>query len=177
MKKTLTMMALLAGAVAGYSQGTILMNDYNGSFGIQIFGPQSLAASSNSVSYGGFTGSEEMGDTANANIFPTPGTTVYAAANPLGAGFSVQLLAAPGVTTLANLLPVSAANEGVVTTWYTTGVGAGAGFWSTGNVPTIPGATGTATIAIAAWETSYGSLAAAQASGASGVWGISEKEK
>jgi hypothetical protein len=62
MKKTLTAVALLAGAVTGFSQGQINMNDYSGTFAIQVFTASSLAASTVSVSYGGYTVLEQQGN-------------------------------------------------------------------------------------------------------------------
>ena len=162
MKKTLTALTLLAGAVTGFSQGQIQMYDYGGSFGIQVFTASSLAASTVSVSYGGYTVLEQQG---NPSEFPpfTPYT-----GTPLGAGYDVELLAGVVGTPLASLTPVAGS---LVTTWFS---GPGAGYWDSLALPAIPGTTTKATVAIAAWDNESGtitSLAAAQA--ANDPWGIS----
>lgn len=112
MKKALTAMALLAGAASVYSQGQVSLVDYGSTFSIQVFSSQGLAASTTSVSYGGFNGQEEMGQSANPNLF-NPGTTSYAAGSALGTGYSVQLLAATGT---GDAISALSANGPVVTT-------------------------------------------------------------
>jgi len=156
-----------------YSQGQVSMNDYNGAFAIQVFTQQSAAASTVAVSYGGFSGFEQMGATANSGAPAVPqGTTTYANA-PLGTGYSLQLLAAPGLSDpIGNLTPVGA----LETVWYggsyLTGLG---GFWNDSGTPVaIPGTTTTATVALGAWNNEGGtvtSLAQAQAGG--DPWGVS----
>jgi len=166
MKKTITVMALLAGAVSGFSQGQIAMFDYGSSFAIQVFAP-STVASPISVTYGGYTVLEEQGNTAGND---NPGSATYTGA-PLGSGYDVELLGGPQGTALGSLMPVSGS---LITSWLT---GASAGYW---NAPTqvasIPGTTTTATVAIAAWAATgplgaATTLAAAQADGY--AWGIS----
>lgn len=73
MKKTITTIALLAGAVSGYSQGQINMNDYSDpTFSIQIF---NISTGANiPVTYGGYTAMEVQGNTVNDL---NPGTTTY----------------------------------------------------------------------------------------------------
>jgi hypothetical protein len=166
MKKTITAMALLAGAVTGFSQGQIQMFDYGGSFAIQVFA-KSTTASPVSVTYGGYTVSEEQGNTsANDN----PGASTYSGA-PLGSGYDIELLAGPSGTALAQLLPVSGS---LVTSWLT---GGGAGYWNAPTlIATIPSVTSTAAVAIAAWaatgvDGAATTLAAAQADDY--AWGIS----
>lgn len=179
MKKTLTVVALLAGAASGYSQGLISMGDYGSTFTIQIFNQQSSAASTVSVTYGGYTVKEEQGQSANGNLF-TSGSTVYAAGSALGTGYDVELLGAAGTSQ-----PLSSLVEegSVITTWYTAAGGNPAtgfsGFWkTTENAPVANAAAGTAgTVAIAAWVPTgalgaASTLAAAQADGY--AWGISD---
>jgi hypothetical protein len=192
MKKTLTLttLTLLAGALSAYSQGILSFTDGGSSFAIQVFGPQSTAASTVLVVDGAYSGYEEMGDTANANaantstgqgITSTAGNTVYAAGTALGTGYTVNLLYGPSTaTTYAALTPVTAANGGVVTTWFTAAHGnplvGFSGFWNSGNTVLLPAPT-TYTVAIAAWNNESGtvtSLAAAQAAG--DPWGLSAME-
>jgi hypothetical protein len=169
-------MALLAGAASVYSQGQVSLVDYGSTFSIQVFSSQGLAASTTSVSYGGFNGQEEMGQSANPNLF-NPGTTSYAAGSALGTGYSVQLLAATGT---GDAISALSANGPVVTTWYaaaggdpTTGFN---GLWLSGANASISGTSvgGGATVAIAAWDNeggTVGSLGAAQTAG--DPWGVS----
>jgi hypothetical protein len=168
MKKTLTLttMALLAGAATCYSQGYIMMGDLNSYFSIQVFGPQLIPNSTVAILDGAYSGFEEMGDTANPNMEngtpgngnepEYPGTTVYAANNPLGAGYSMQLLAVAGGTATAysSLSPVGNATggSGVWSTWFTgnatTGLG---GFWNSGLIAKVPSGT-LDTVALAVWN-------------------------
>jgi hypothetical protein len=180
MKKALTVMALLAGAASVYSQGEIGMNDYgNSTFSIQIFNSQSLGSSTTPVAYGGGTGFEEMGTSANSSLL-VPGTTSFAAGSALGTGYDVELLAAPGPSAPFSSL---VATGPVISTWYsaaggnpTTGLN---GFYNSVANATIAGTTGTgepttATVALAAWNTEGGtvnSLAAAISGGT--PWGVS----
>jgi hypothetical protein len=178
MKKTLTIMTLLAGAVSVYSQGSVSIDAYTSGVGpIQVFGVQTTGNNA-TVSYGGFTVSEEQGNTANPSYANSPGTTVYASGVVLGPGFDVQALAAPGQgDALSTLLPVGT----VVTTWNAgpgTAASGAVGSWNTTQDVSIPLATEAsgATIAIAAWQATgtagaAGSLAAAQLDGY--AWGIS----
>lgn len=175
MKKTLTVVALLAGAASVYSQGQIALSAYNAAFTIQIFNSQSMANSTTAVSYGGFSGNEEMGASANSSL-NTPGSTVYAAGSALGNGYDVELLAAPGT---GDAIGTLVATGPVITTWYsaaggdpTTGLN---GFYNTVTTATIAGTTTAATVALAAWNNAGGTvntLAAAQAAGL-GQWGVS----
>jgi hypothetical protein len=175
MKKTLTVMALLAGAASVYAQGEIGLSDYGSTFTIQIFSAQGAAATTG-VSYGGYSGNELMGQSANANLF-APGSTSYAAGTALGTGYSVELLAAPGTgDAISSLVPTAP----IITTWFTAAGGNAttgfSGFWNSGANATIAGAAGgsSATVAIAAWDNEGGtvtSLAAAQA--ANDPWGVS----
>lgn len=165
MKKTLTAIALLAGAVTGFSQGQISMFDYGASFAIQVFTASSLAASTVSVYYGGYTVLEQQGNPPGYNI---PSDFTPYTGTPLGAGYDIELLAGAVGTPLVSLTPVAGS---IVSSWYT---GSGAGYWKSSSLAAIPGITTTATVAIAAWDNEGGtitSLAAAQAAG--DPWGIS----
>jgi len=181
MKKALTVMTLLAGAASVYSQGQVTLVDYGSTVSIQVFSSQSLANSTTSVSYGGYNGQEEMGNSANGNLF-SPGAAVYAAGTALGGSvaspqYSIQLLAAGGT---GDAISALAANGPVVTGWYsaaggdpTTGFN---GLWNSTANATISGVgVGSgATVAIAAWDNeagTVGSLGAAQAAG--DPWGVS----
>jgi hypothetical protein len=183
MKKTLTAVALLAGAASVYSQ-QVAIADYSGSFLIQIMNVQSTAPANGTAyttTYGGFTsGTEYYGNTVNAN--GNGGTTVYSTTSGLGTGYDVQLLAAPGtgdaLSTLSTAGPIT-------TTWYTATPGGNpatgtVSFYKVGtgsaSIATIPNVTGNGgvTVALAAWNNEGGtvnSLAAAEAGGT--PWGIS----
>jgi hypothetical protein len=170
MKKTLTVMALLAGAASIYAQGEVNMLDYGSTFTIQVFNTQSSPTTP--VTWGGFSGSETQGQGPNSSL-ANPGATAYDTGTELGAGYSVELLGAPGT----GVALTSLVEEGSpITTWYTGAQGL-PGFWNSGaNVP-IQGSTvsGPATVAIAAWNNEGGtvnSLAAAQATPGD-AWGVS----
>ena len=173
-------MTLLAGAVSVYSQGVVSMIDYdNGVILVQAFTAQSLLASTTLVTDNGYTGFEEMGNSANS-YSANPGTKVYATGAPLGPGYDIGLLAAEGTITPGNYSALSPTST-VITTWLnstgsasTTGNG-NYGAWNTGLNATIPGNNTTVTIAIAAWKNSGSAgsattLAEAQADGY--AWGV-----
>jgi hypothetical protein len=168
----LIVMTLLAGAVSAFSQGTVSLYDYGTTFSIQIFAYTDPYNPTFEVSYGGEAATENMGNTANPNEIPA-GTTTYVGP-ALGAGFDVQLLAAPGLNDLLSRLVPSSAP---ISTWYSgsasTGLG---GFWNSTELGTVNGSTTTATVALAAWQIDGGggaatTLAEAQAIGYD--WGIS----
>jgi len=183
-------MALLAGAVSGYSQGLVDISAYNGggpgTFDIQVFAVQP-SGNNTTMTYGGFTVQEEQGNTAMANTstasspsyWSTYGTTVYANQTVLHTGYAVQLLAGPAATPIANLVLQGTP----VTTWAPNGdpTQSTAGTWVAGNVAVsgIAGGQGgaPAEVAIAAWymgaSGQYTTLALAQAANA--PWGISNE--
>lgn len=158
-------MVLLAGAVTGFSQGQIQMFDYGALFAVQIFAQEFTASGTTTVTYNGYSVNEVQGnDSADDN----PGAVNYSSAT-LGAGYDVELLAGAAGDTLAELSPVSGS---IVSSWLT---GSAAGYW---NAPTlvvsVPGVTGTAALAIAAWNTEGGTITTLAAAQADGVpWGIS----
>jgi hypothetical protein len=165
MKKTITTIALLAGAASAYSQGQINMNDYGTTFAIQIFTPSTVAAIP--VTYGGYTTLEVQGNTVNDD---NAGTTTYPGSTPIGAGYEICLLAGAAGDSVSQLSPVAGSTFG---TFISTG---GGGYWNApNNLVTIPGITTSATLAIAAWNTEGGtvsSLGLAQATPGD-QWGIS----
>jgi hypothetical protein len=192
MKKTLTIFALLAGAVGVYAQGEIYFADYtpatagaNQEFEITIWGPQSgdstVALSGNgpananntfasAASPGNLPGGTQTGYTGTAIGGASTGSGPTAYAN--GNNYSVQLYAAPGAGDAASsLVPVT----GAVSTFYTFGGTANEGQFSAGNdvalsAANMPGAAsgiaygGTGTFALAAWYNGGGTISYAQAS-------------
>jgi hypothetical protein len=187
MKKTLTAITLLAGAVAGYSQGTVAVADYGeSSFIIHIYAPQTSAPTGNVttavMTYGGHTsGTEYMGNVSNDKPTASAGNAVYNTGSALsGTAYDLQLLGANNTGDALSAL----STLGTPTTFYTSTTLAGTfkGSVSTpipGSVPgpatDSPPGTG-ATVALAAWATTgpdgtASTLAAAQADGY--AWGIS----
>jgi hypothetical protein len=185
MKKTLTVMTLLAGAVSVYSQGSVSMNDYNGlglGFEIQVFTAQSLLNSTVPVVDGIYAGFEEQGQSANSYL-ANPGTTVYHTGAPLGPGYDVGLLALDGGGALLySQLTSQVTLSGTINTWFnsaSTATGGNFGIWNSSASATIAGSATTASVAIAAWQNSGAagaatSLAEAQADGY--AWGLSNIE-
>jgi hypothetical protein len=179
-KLSIAFLTLLAGASPLVSQ-TVTISDYSGSFLLQICGPQPLTNSTVAVSYGGYGGYEEMGNTSNPN--GNVGTNVYGSTSALGnPGYDVQLLAAPGTgDSLSTLSPCGP----IISTWYATQGGNPTvginGFYKTptgSTTATVPGVTanGPVTVAVAAWANNgvFGAantLAQAQSFGY--AWGVS----
>jgi len=173
MKKSLTMLALLAGAVSGYSQGEVTFADYAGFLQQQVFNSQTSAPSGATlvtVSNGGFTTTEYVGSTAAAS---PSGNAVYAAGTALsGSGYDAQLFTS--ATAGASISQLAA--DGGILHFQTSA--AQLGFIKSSTLVTIPGlATGaTGTYAIAAWASTgvdgaATTLATAQADGY--AWGFS----
>jgi hypothetical protein len=186
MKKTLTVMTLLAGAVSVYSQGAVAMNDYNGGsagFEIQVFTAQSLLNSTVPIVDGIYAGFEEQGQTSNSYL-ANPGSTVYHTGAPLGPGYSIGLLALDGggallYSQLTSVVTLSSP----INSWYNNATsvtgGDNYGIWNTPAVATVAGLATTASVAIAAWQNSGAAgaattLAEAQADGY--AWGLSNIE-
>jgi len=177
MKKTLTVMTLLAGATAAYSQGVVSMQNYSGGFlGLQVFNIQPTGGTA--VTVGGVTGFETFGNTANTYNRST-GATVYTG-SPLGAGYDVALLGASGTIAQGNYSALSQASGSLVTSLVspTSATPNAGGSWISTGVASIPSASGTTfTIAIAAWantgtQGAATTLAAAEADGY--AWGVSQ---
>lgn len=178
MKKTLTAMTLLAGAVSVYSQGAISMNDYGGNFTIQVFQSQNQA-SGTLVSVNGYAGYETQGQAANSYL-KNPGTTTYKAVSTIGPGYDIGLYALDGggATSYSQL---SLVTDSVTSTWLTHASAGGFnnnyGQWNSVATALVPGNATSASVAIAAWANTGSAgaattLAAAQADGY--AWGISD---
>jgi hypothetical protein len=173
MKKTLTVttLALLAGAVSVFAQGQLSIGDGPDAvgFGIFVFGLQA-SGNTQQVSYGGFSGSEKMGNAGTSSYDTSPGTAAFTGAGLSSANYSVELLAGPASSTaVSQLAPVGP----IVNSWYT---GALAGLWHTGSIDTVPTvAIGSpAAVAIAAWFNGGNPLLTlAQAQAAGDAWGVS----
>jgi len=178
MKKTLTLMTLMAGAVGGYAQGTMVWGDYVGSgstsFTITIWSPNPASPSI-----------QQTGNTAT-DASPNAGTTVYGGV-PLGgsatgsgvtaygngAAWTIALYAS---TSSSTAVALTTADEVASSTFFTTG-GTGkmnviestadgggngnAGAWTGGSaaigIPgTATGSAGSAQIQLAAWYSGGG---------------------
>jgi hypothetical protein len=192
MKKTLTAITLLAGAVSGYSQGAISFNAYaGGSTGCKIALYNTSIGGTYAVSYGGFSVTEVLGNSAQAHENP-PGLQTYTGAPLSGTGYSAELLVGPaGISTPGGtvggvgLLPFGGAGEvGGSPATFKTGA-ATVGFISAAEGVTLPTQSyftvgDSVSVAIAAWNNEGGTvttLAAAQAADlntpGSDPWGIS----
>jgi hypothetical protein len=176
MKKTITVMTLLAGAVSAYSQGTINFSDYNAQYGQAVYAPSTGATVS--VTYNGYTVMEVQG--ASAADKPSGGTTVYSGTPLSGTGFDAQVLAAPGENdTLLQLAPIGApVFFGTSTTIPGRFVTAGQGYPTTTTTPSVPGSgvNGSVTVALAAWQnngTAGAATTLAEAQSDGYEWGIS----
>jgi len=191
MKKTLTVMALLAGAVSVYSQGAVGMNDYfTGFFGVQVEPAQGSGVGTQ-VTVGGQTGWEVIGNSANTyQVSAYRGATLYSGSTGLAAGaYDVGLLGVYGTATSYDQLSLAAGSVipgsqflSVTGTTSSAGLGNNLGAWSTANVATVAGggaSTGGGsgyTIALAAWQNSGSKGAAttlAQAEADGYAWGVS----
>jgi len=171
MKKTITAIALLAGAVSGYSQGDINFNNFETGFKQPIYNVQ--ATGNATVTYNGYTVTEEQGSTATATPSGGAQAVTYTGTglqdSTTGIGYDIQLLAFTGTASSLSQLSL----VGGVYNFST--ASAGAGYISSAVPVAVTASGGTATIAIAAWNNELGTvttLAAAQAAG--DPWGISE---
>jgi hypothetical protein len=177
MKKTLTVMALLAGVVTGYSQGVINFQGNTAGFKQVIYNANS-ANTGVSVTYGGYTVNELQGSTSTTPPETPTGNTVYAGSLLTGTGYSAELLGAPAPATLAQLVPLTqASTAAAILNFYTGGTPSGT---ISGSFPVVTASGATEQIAIAAWNNEGGtvtSLAAAQLADSevpnSDPWGIS----
>jgi len=178
MKKTLSVITLLAGAVSGYSQGEIVFQLYNaGATGTKQAIYNTQLVNTYSVTYGGSTVMETVGSTPTGAEYPK-GTTVYTGSGLSGTAYDVELLAGPGGITTpggkvggVGLTPVSDIFN------FKTGAST-QGLMNGGETVTLPTESyfaggQVASVAIAAWSSTYSSLTAAIQSGVAGVWGIS----
>jgi len=193
------MVALLAGAVSVYSQGTLLFNDYNPpvtSTEIMIFGvPTTGTTGLTPVTYGNYTVSEQLGNPTSASLGgnfgnqSTYGSTVYTGSALTGTGYDVQLLAASGSgDALSSLQPAQNLNvssqgtiplNGIYTGGFLTSAGGIGNFGPAGLTVVEPGFGGTSisagavTLAIAVWSTAGGASTLAAAQQDNNAWGIS----
>ena len=178
MKKTLTIITLLAGAVGVYSQGTINFQDYTASFCITIWSPQTDNP-----------GFQQTGQ--GANDIPA-GATVYSGV-PIGGAatgtapyfyadgndYTVALWAAAGLNVA--LAPANQLATATMSNHGGTGVanivdnasGLGsAGSWAGSQTVTVPGSiggsTGTASVQLAAWFNAGGTITSYAAALAAG---------
>jgi len=185
MKKTLTAITLLAGAVCGYSQAELnFQTAETGSF-VQSIYNQNVQNTAVAVTYNGYTVYENQGSTSGSATTPaqTPtGTTVYNGAGLSGSGYTALLLGATGTgDALSQLQPLLNATGNLATLSFSTAAtkaGLGQGTDTTFGSATATSAT-PMTIAIAAWNNEGGTvttlLAAQEADVAnSDPWGISE---
>jgi len=172
MKKTLTAITLLAGAVAGYSQGAVTWQGYAGSQQQVIYNVSTGAGATNIVADGQYSVTEVMGSSGAANENPT-GPTVYSGAPLSGTGFDAEFYGAAGLnqsySALTGISTVEHFNTGASSIGLTKGD-------LTVTVPTD--ANGNSTVAIAAWQSTgtagaATTLAAAQADGY--AWGFSSE--
>lgn len=173
MKKSITLITLLAGAVGAYAQGTLIVGDYGNNFTIDVFAPQ-VATPGTEV-------------TGQSSVDQPVGTTVYTGV-PLGgsatgsgpsaygngANYTVALFAAPGVNNTAGLAASEAGGvaNAIFTSLFQTSGGTGlgnagaagndsAGLWalnlSSGAKTSFPsGYTGGATLQLEAWYSGSG---------------------
>jgi hypothetical protein len=167
MKKSITILALLAGATGLYAQGSIELSDYgNGSFTMDVFSPQLATPTV-----------EQQG---MSSVDSPSGSTVYTgtplggasggATSPLnfanGALWSLAIYAAPGVGNTAGLTLAETTGQPVVLTGFQTSGGTGmanagvlgtdsAGVYSYGlngsGITALPGFSGGGTFQMLAW--------------------------
>jgi hypothetical protein len=183
LKKTLTGIMLLAGAVSGYSQGA--MDFYGRGTGLtqSIWNVQPLANDNTTITYGGYGASnnfptiaEEQGSTSALTETPM-GTTVYAANTYLGgsvsagSGFDAQLLAVAGANQpLSSLVPTGGILNFSTATAAEGDITSSATDYISGTTAASP----VATIAIGVWNNGDGQYnTLASAVGAGEPWGVS----
>jgi hypothetical protein len=181
MKKTLTVITLLAGAVAGYSQ-TVTFADYSqpGYMEQQVFNTQAVQPAGSTpeqVTMGGSTILEYLGSTS---VDTSPGTVVFAGTAFSGNSFDAQVLAGAGAGDAVNTLTTL----GAVEHFYTV-AGTSLGMFKGNQTLTVPVDAGeNVTVAFAAWTVnatgllgSATTLAEAQTDTLSGdagyAWGVS----
>jgi hypothetical protein len=178
MKKTLpvTIVALLAGAVSVYAQGSVSMADFQGA-GIQVFLSQSTGNNTTVSALAGLgTGSELMGNSGDTSTYNyASGPVVSFKSAPLGAGYTVELLAGPSTDTSVSQLVET--QNGTVSAWNTGSAASGlGGFWNGAPNAIVAGVAvnGNAAVAIAAWNNEGGTITSlAAAIGAGDPWGVS----
>jgi len=187
MKKTLTAVALLAGAMTGYSQGLVEFNLNASPDKEPVFNAQaSDALLGTPVSYGGYSVNETLGNSGYAHSTPT-GTTVYTGAALSGTGYDFEILVGAAGSTLSQLTPFGGSTSATaVVANFNTGA-ASIGYANAGASIALPanlatGAGVTVDVAFAAWNNEGGTvntLLQAQkndnATANSDPWGISNE--
>lgn len=158
MKKTVAVatLALLAGAVSSYAQGTVSMGDYNGC-GIQIFRSQATG-NNTTITLNGITGSELMGNSGASYTDGAGPTVAFKGAALSGSSYTVELLAgASGSTLVSQLTEQGGATLISGAVW---GPGPGyEGMWNPApNFTTTFAASSTIAVAIAAWNNEGGTV-------------------
>jgi hypothetical protein len=169
MKKSLTVISLLAGAVAVHAQGTWDLSGYNAQSSVLIYAPQAahpatetMGAGVNDINAGAtvYTGAPLGGGNTGS------GPTAYGN----GANYTVAIYAAPGVGNTTGLAAAEAAGtaDAILTSQFLTSGGTGslnagtagtgndtAGMYAAGYLSTattaFPGFSGGATMQILAW--------------------------
>jgi hypothetical protein len=154
MKRTITMLALLAGAYAVHAQGTVSFANYGTSTYLY-------------VSYRPATGSPQA--LGGSTTGPTPTAGNYAALTGNGLDWTVALYGAAGSgDAMSTLSPLPGA-----TATFANGVNDGtAGTWASSAVINVPGTTGagsTATVQLYAWYNEGGLITSYAAAVAAGV--------
>jgi hypothetical protein len=133
MKKSTTLLALLAGAVGAYAQGTIIWGDYIGNFGITVYSPQIATPT---VEQMGNTSYDLSSQGYNGN---TPGANTVYTGTPLGGSatgtgptayengnlWTIALYAAPGINNTSGVQAAEAANAYSVTSLFNNSGGTG----------------------------------------------------
>jgi hypothetical protein len=188
MKKTLTLIALMAGAVGGYAQGTMVWADYVGSgstsFTISIWSPNPTTPGVQQIGNTATDGSPSSGNTSYGGVPLGGGSTGSGpTAYGNGAAWTIALYASSSSSTAVVL---TTADEVASSTFYTSGGtgkanvielpadggGGNAGAWTGGGTAiglpgTSTGSAGSAQVELAAWYSGGGvtSYAAAVAAG------------
>jgi hypothetical protein len=185
MKKTLAVVALLAGAVSGYSQGQVNFGDYNTDFQVTVWSPQTgpnqstvQLAGNSPANFGTGAGTEGLPDipsgTQNGYTgVPLGGAATGAAVSTDYANgnlWSVQLYAAAGGSPASALTAVPSGLGTMNTT------AAYQGLYTLAQIATIPGvaAGGSAELQLRAWYNGGGTIGSYELSvTANGVNGVS----
>jgi len=182
MKKSLTIIGLLAGAVGAYAQGTLIVGDYGNNFTIDVFGPQLLTPTVQT------TGQSAADQPPGATVYtgqPLGGSATGSGPTAYGNGalWTVALFAAPGTGNTAGLATAEASGTPIFTSLFQTSGGTGAansgalgndsaGLWAlnlnSGAKTTLTGFTGGATLQLEAWYSGGNNTYATDAAGLAG---------
>jgi hypothetical protein len=199
MKKTMTVIALLAGAISVHAQGYIVFDAYTISLRQAVYDQQPAAVSTYAATYGGYTTYEEVGSspTSLQSAEAPAGTTSYAAGSALsGTGYDAEVLVGPaGITTTGGvssengassvgLLPFGGSGNqfGTVANFFT-GSARKIGFIASAETFILPtqsyfSAGDQVSVALAVWYNDGGTLNSLTAAQQAGVpWGVSPVEQ